>query len=66
MVRFGTAAVRFGYDEKFGGSTVVNSRSKNCQIWNTPSPGIDTTNSCIESYNKQTKFVNTGYELSIY
>ena len=41
----------------------VDSRFKNWQIWNTPSPGIATTNSCIESFNKKIKFVYTGYEL---
>ena len=41
----------------------VDGRFKNWQIWNTPCPGVATTNSCIESFNKQLKFVYTGYEL---
>jgi hypothetical protein len=41
----------------------VDGRFKNWQIWNTPCPGVATTNSCIESFNKQIKFVYTGYEL---
>ena len=41
----------------------VDGRFKNWQIWNTPCAGVATTNSCIESFNKQIKFVYTGYEL---
>jgi hypothetical protein len=41
----------------------VTGRFNKWQIWNTPSPGVATTNSCIESLNKQVKFVYTGYEL---
>ena len=41
----------------------VDGRFKNWQIWNTPCPGVATTNSCIESFNKQVKFVYTRYEL---
>ena len=41
----------------------VDGRFKRWQIWNTPCPGIATTNSCIESFNKQVKFAYTGYEL---
>jgi hypothetical protein len=41
----------------------VTGRFNKWQIWNTPCPGVATTNSCIESFNKQVKFVYTGYEL---
>ena len=41
----------------------VEGRFNKWQIWNSPCPGIATTNSCIESFNKQVKFVYTGYEL---
>ena len=41
----------------------VEGRFNKWQIWNIPCPGIATTNSCIESFNKQVKFVYTGYEL---
>ena len=50
------------FEDYFWNEWVVG-RFNKWQIWNTPCPGIATTNSCIESFNKQVKFVYTGYEL---
>ena len=60
--RWGAYASLNDFREYFW-SEWVDGRFNKWQIWNTPCPGVATTNSCIESFNKQVKFVYTGYEL---